>query len=162
MGTLLLAGALLAAGGCAPKVFIFSLKDLTGQTVSLADYRGKVVLLDFWASWCGPCLQSIPLYELLYERNRSRGLVVLGVSEDADAEGARRGALRERMTYPVLPDPHGLISRNCGVRELPTLFLIDARGQIRRRWNGFDPKVRAEVETAIDTILSGSRPSTFQ
>jgi peroxiredoxin len=121
------AGALAAA--LAPGL---SLKDLAGKPVRLEDLRGKVVLVDFWATWCDSCLDSLPVYEKLYETRKADGLVVLGVDEDARAKGVAAFAAKRGVTYPVVLDADKDAYYAWRVRGLPSAFLIDADGHVAR------------------------------
>lgn len=124
----------------------FSLKELSGTTVSLSDYKGKVVLLDFWATFCGPCLKEMPRLQKLHQEYGARGFSVLGIA--TDEEGAKvvaPVATRTKVKYPILlTDPQAW--KNYGVETLPALFLIDRQGQIVQRFGGdVDYKVVAEA-----------------
>src|SRR5690348_11361212 len=132
-----LAGHFLAAAVALALAPGLSLKDLNGKPARLEDFRGKVVLLDFWATWCDSCLESLPVYEKLYESRRGDGLVVLGVDEDARAKGVAGFAAKRGVTYPVLLDTDKDAYYAYRVRGLPTTFLIDANGKIQRQWTGF-------------------------
>lgn len=124
--------------------------------MSLADFRGKVVLLDFWATYCLPCHESIPFFQRLYERYGGRGLEVVGVSVDAYA-GHVPEFVRERgMTYAVALDPEQATPGLYGYRTLPTTFLLDREGRILRRWAGFDSAIAEEMEKEILAALEVS------
>lgn len=158
--------ALLAAGlaACGPPVRHdvptapvpapdFALEDLAGATVRLSDYRGRTVLLDFWATWCPPCKQSIPLYVDMLKRLRSKGFEVIGVDEDDNPAVVRAYARAHGMSYPVLADHRTELFRKFGGADLPTCFLIDAQGNVRGRWQGFDAATGIDVERATDVLL---------
>ncbi len=166
----LLAATVLAAGfaACGPRALVpvrtdvptapspapdFSLKDVSGATVRLADFRGKTVLLDFWATWCVPCNESIPLYIKMQDKLKSKGFVVIGVDEDEKGDVASAYARDHGMNYPVLMDSGTELFKKYGGRDLPAAFLIDAQGQIRGRWNGFDAATGVDVERATERLL---------
>lgn len=114
-----------------------------GGTVSLASYRGRVVFLNFWATWCPPCLVEMPAMERLHERLRDKGLVVLAISLDTDGEAAVAPFLKERgFTFPVGLDPQQRVGSLYGVRALPSTFLLDRKGRVvaqalgPREWDG--------------------------
>jgi peroxiredoxin len=135
----------------------FTLKDLSGATVRLSDFRGKTVLLDFWATWCEPCRQSIPLYLKMQEKRRSKGFVVVGVDENESPEIAAAYIRNHRMNYTVLMDPGAELFKKYGGRGMPSAFLIDSQGNIRGRWEGFDAAAGLDVVLATDRLL-GEKP----
>jgi peroxiredoxin len=136
----------------------FALKDLTGAAVRLDDFRGKTVLLDFWATWCEPCKESIPRYIKMQERLRSKGFVVIGIDEDEKGDVAGAYARDHGLNYDVLLDPGTGLFEKYGGRSLPSAFLIDAQGNIRGRWEGFDAATGVDVERATDFLL-GTKPN---
>jgi cytochrome c biogenesis protein CcmG, thiol:disulfide interchange protein DsbE len=111
---------------------------LSGDSVSLADQRGKVVLLNVWATWCHPCREEIPELRGLHDTYASRGLELIGVSIDAQGnEDGIRDFMREfRMTYPVWHDPDERVSTQFLMVGVPATFLIDRRGILRWRKTG--------------------------
>jgi len=123
----------------------------------VASLRGKVVLLDFWATWCAPCRFLAPRLSAMQARYGAQGLRVLGVTMDgADrvAEFTERAALR----YPMAVDPDGSTSRAYAVSVLPTLFVIDKRGVIRDVATGYDPAREAQIEALIQELLAEPAP----
>lgn len=114
----------------------FRLKDLSGRTVSLADYKGRVVLLDFWATFCGPCMKAMPRLQKLHEEYGPKGFSVVGIA--TDEEGAKLVApavAKLKVKYPILlTEPSTW--KNYEVETLPALFLIDRNGQIVQRFGG--------------------------
>jgi thiol-disulfide isomerase/thioredoxin len=135
----------------------FSLQDLSGAPVRLSDFRGKTVLLDFWASWCEPCKQSIPLYMKLQGKLRSKGFVVIGVDENESAAIAAAYARARGLNYTILLDPGTGLFEKYGGRGMPSAFLIDAQGNIRGRWEGFDAASGLDVAHATELLL-GEKP----
>jgi peroxiredoxin len=131
----------------------FALQDLSGATVGLSDLRGKTVLLDFWATWCEPCKQSIPRYIKMQERLRSKGFVVVGIDEDEKGGVAAAYARDHGLNYNVLLDPGTGLFEKYGGRSLPSAFLIDPQGNIRGRWEGFDAATGVDVERATDFLM---------
>ena len=109
----------------------FTLKDENGATVKLADYRGKVVLLNFWATWCGPCGVEIPWFIEFEQRYKSQGFAVLGISMDEDGWAAVKPFVAERkINYRVLLGNDSLAQFYGGLDSLPTSFMIDKDGKV--------------------------------
>jgi peroxiredoxin len=134
----------------------FSLTDLTGQKLALSGYRGKVVLLDFWATWCDPCKAEIPHFVEMQNRYRPQGLQVIGISMDDDEQLARDFRQRFKMNYPVAMGNPQLAEQYGGILGLPITFAIDREGRIVSRHIGAtDPSV---FETEIRKLL-GVPPS---
>ncbi len=131
----------------------FTLRNLSGQPERLSDWRGKTVILDFWAVWCGSCRESIPAYERIYQRFHAKDFVVLGIDEDAEPKIASAFAKRLGMSYPLLLDPRGQVFDAYGARMMPAVFLIDSSGTIRGRWEGFDDAIAVEIQKAVPAML---------
>jgi peroxiredoxin len=108
----------------------FAVASPGGGTVRLTDYRGKVVFLNFWATWCPPCLEEMPAIERLYRKYRDRGLVVLAVSVDHDTAVVQPFVKRYKFSFPIGQDPQMALAERYGVRALPSSFFIDRRGQV--------------------------------
>lgn len=117
----------------------FSLTDISGQKLSLADYKGKVVLLDFWATWCGPCRIEIPGFVELQKKYRDSGFAIIGISMDESVEPVREFYEEFRMNYPVALGSNKLAELYGGILGLPTAFLIGRDGRIYTRHVGAAP-----------------------
>lgn len=134
--------------------------DLDGNPLSLADYRGKVVLVVFWATWCGPCMAMVPHEDELAAKYRGRPFAILGVNADADPATARAGAAKRNMTWKSLrydAPPEGTPSRlgeEWAVQGLPTVALVDAAGVVRGRWTGAPPAT--ELDAAIERLVAAA------
>ena len=136
----------------------FRLADMDGETHALGDYRGKVILLNFWATWCPPCRHEMPAMERLYQRFRDRGFVVLAVNqwEDPDLVFAYTGDLNVFPGFPILFDPQSSVSQEYGVKGLPTSFVIDREGRLVYRAIGGREFDHPEIITIIEGLLAGS------
>jgi thiol-disulfide isomerase/thioredoxin len=147
---------LLAALGCQSRASHqpliapdFSLKDLSGKSVNLASFRGHPVLLDFWATWCGPCRQSIPMVQAFYLKNKDHGLVTLGLNVDQDPSGVYSFVKQMHMTYPVLLAGNSAVSDHYAVEGIPLFILVAPDGHVIRRYEGFDPAMVEDWEEEL-------------
>ncbi len=134
----------------------FSVHLLDGRSVALADLRGKVVLLDFWATWCPPCRQELPHTQSMAADAAlaRRGLVVVAVDEGEDA-GTVRGFLdRNRFTFPAALDVDGSVARDYAVSDLPTTVLIGRDGTVRGVVTGWTEQTAEAIEQAVDHALA--------
>jgi cytochrome c biogenesis protein CcmG/thiol:disulfide interchange protein DsbE len=130
----------------------FTLTDLSGNKVSLSNYRGKVVLLDFWATWCAPCKEEIPHFVDMQNRYGPRGLQVIGISMDDDEKPVRAFQQQFKMNYPVAVGTTSLAEQYGGVLGLPITFVIDPDGRIVSRHIG---QTSAEVfEGEVQKLLA--------
>ena len=146
-----LAGAPTRTPAAGPVAANFSREDLDHRTIELAAYRGKIVLLDFWATWCAPCLAEMPRFAEWQQKYGPRGFQVLGVSMDDDAAPARTASHRLKLNYPVVMGDEKLGGLYGGILGLPLLFLIDGDGRIRFRHEG---EIKLEVlEREIQELL---------
>jgi len=137
----------------------FSLKDLTGNMVSLSDFKGKVVILDFWATWCPPCALEIPHFVTLQEQYWAMGFTVLGVAvSSGDAGMVNSFARKYRINYPILMADGQVQKAFGGIRSIPTTFIIDAEGNMRYRYIGYRDK--AVFEAAILPLLKVAKSNT--
>jgi len=126
----------------------FKLKTLDGKEVSLSDYRGKVVLINFWATWCPPCREEMPLFERVYKKYRDKGFEILAISTDTSTEPVKKFVKEYKLSFLILMDADN-VSGLYGIQGLPTSFLIDREGKI--------VKVRLgkykEIESDLKKIL---------
>ena len=118
----------------------FSLPTLDGHPVTLADYRGRNVVVTFWASWCGPCRMEMPILRTFYERTRKQNndFVILAISIDSERGDAATAATELKIPFPVLHDGSGKVSDQYGVDAIPTLFVIDKKGDLTYAHTGLD------------------------
>lgn len=138
----------------------FALPGLDGETVALGAGPGRVVWLDFWASWCAPCRLSMPWMATMQQRHGPAGLRVVAVALDTDTEAARRFARREGATLAVAFDPAGTLARTYAIRAMPTSVLIDADGRVLAVHAGFRASDAAPLERRITQALEAVRDRT--
>jgi peroxiredoxin len=131
----------------------FTLADISGKEHSLSDYQGKVVLVDFWATWCRPCVMEIPHLIKLYEDYSSQGFVILGVGLDKKAKLAEF-ARENGMSYVVLVDERGVTGKLYSVKGIPRTLIIDKKGRIAFDHTGFAPGMEVQMEQEIRTLLA--------
>jgi len=132
----------------------FTLDTLGGESATLSAYRGKVVIVNLWASWCGPCRAEMPAIQKVYAANRERGLEVLAVNgtfQDSES-GAQAFAQELGLTFPILLDRDGAVSKRYLLRALPSTFFVDRKGVIRSVVFG-GPVTEAVVQTKIEALL---------
>jgi peroxiredoxin len=115
----------------------FELKGLDGKTVKLSEYRGKVVILDFWATWCPPCREEIPHFIKLQKELGDEGLAIIGVSLDQTDSPVKSFIKEHGINYPVVMGDRNLASKYGGVRAIPTTFVIDKKGEIAKKYVGY-------------------------
>jgi thiol-disulfide isomerase/thioredoxin len=158
----LVAAALLlrGGGGPAPKeeevgraAAEFAYPDLQGKPLKLSSLRGKAVLVDFWATWCGPCVEDIPGLESLQAKYKDRGFTVLGISiDEAGPKEVAAFVKEKKVNYPVVvTGGQDKLPEGYAVFGLPTAYLIDAAGVVREKYYG--PKDEAAVGKDIETVL---------
>jgi thiol-disulfide isomerase/thioredoxin len=134
----------------------FSLPDLDGNEVTLADYEGKVVVLDLWATWCPPCRQEIPFLIELYEEHKNAGLVVVGVGLDEGGAGVLRPYVEQNgITYPILVGNRD-VGQAYGLRGIPTTFILDRNGRIASKHVGFAPEIGETMREEVARLLGGA------
>ena len=129
-----LASGALATQAAAPD---FTLKSMNGPNLRLAEQRGRVVMVNFWATWCGPCRQEMPQLDLLYQKYRSSGFVLLGVNVDDDVRKAGDVAAKLGVTFPVLLDTDKAVSKLYDLSTMPSTVIIDRDGKVRYLHRGY-------------------------
>ncbi len=131
----------------------FNVKTLDGGSLKLSSLKGKVVLLDFWATWCPPCQEEIPYFKELYSQYKDKGLEIIGLSIDQDGEAAVRPfAKKNVVNYPLSIADQTLTVAYGGIRGIPTTFLIDKQGRIAQKYEGKREKEVFEKE--IQALLA--------
>ncbi len=134
----------------------YELSDLAGNSIQLASlFQGKIVLLDFWATWCPPCREEIPGFVRLYQKYKDRGVEVVGVALDQSGPEAIQDFVKEfQVSYPILVGDSGVAQAYGGVRAIPTTFLIGREGRILQKYLGFHEE--EFFESAIRSALGDS------
>ena len=135
---------------------LFSGTDLQGQQINLADYRGKVVLLDFWASWCAPCKQEFPFLIHLYQKYKKSDFIVLAVNIDNERKNMLSFLLKNDgiKSFPVIFDPEKKIPPLYDLQAMPTSLFIDKKGIIRFIHNGFSDSKKEEFQKELTILLN--------
>lgn len=138
-------------GKTAPDVvFAVAANGEAGSKVQVSGYKGHPVVLDFWATWCGPCTMQAPILDRIARRYESKGLVVLGVNVDDSPEVARAHAKRQGLSYPIVMDTVRDGSRKYGVERLPSLVVIDREGRVIKYMSGLVD------EASLDEVIAST------
>jgi len=131
----------------------FALKSSSGENLRLSEYRGDVVMINFWATWCGPCRQEMPLLDELYSRYERVGFSLLGVNIDDDPRKAMRMVSELGVSFPVLFDARKEVSKLYEVDAMPVTVLIDREGTIRYVHHGYKPGYEDKYLDQIRSLL---------
>ncbi|MFW6067105.1 MAG: TlpA disulfide reductase family protein [Myxococcota bacterium] len=155
-----LVGAALAAG--APSVAALSqgsrapeigLRDLKGRAIKMSALRGKVVIVDFWASWCEPCKDEMPVLDRLYRKYRKAGLVVVGVGQDREASNVRKFLRRNPVSFPIVHDGAHTVAKRYRPGKMPSSYIIDRRGIVRHVHEGYSASDARRFEREVKALL---------
>jgi len=138
------------AGSPAPQ---FTLAARSGEDVSLAQYKGQVVMLNFWASWCGPCRQEMPLLESIYKKYGKMGFTLLGVNVEPDSQAANEWLKQTPVSFPILYDKDSKVSKLYDVAGMPSTVIIDRSGKLRMLHRGYKPGDENEYLDSIRTLI---------
>ncbi len=130
-----------------------TLPGLNGQTVKLSDFKGQVVMVNFWASWCQPCRTEMPLIEDLYNKFKKIGFTVLAVNVDEEPENARKMLKEVPVSFPVVLDSKNKMIEKYEVQAMPSTYMVDRKGNIREIHRGYKPGDEAEYEEYIRKLL---------
>ena len=138
-------------GTLAPEI---ALNDRAGKPLKLAELKGHVVIVDFWASWCAPCREELPVLEGLYRKYRDKGLIVVGVGLDHELDKLTKFLRASPLSFPVVHDEQGTVADRYGPPKMPSSYLIDKRGVIRHVHAGYKASDKAALERELSALLS--------
>ena len=154
LGTsLMLSAAVAWALGVGEAAPAFALPTATGDTVALDKLKGRVVYVDFWASWCGPCRRSFPWMNELQQKYGAAGFTVVGVNVDKRRPDAEKFLQQTPASFTIVYDPAGKTPEAYGVKGMPSSYLLDASGKVVAVESGFRDEQKAEFEARIKTLL---------
>ena len=145
--------AALAIGAAPPPI---DLPDLEGKVVDLQELRGKVVVVDFWASWCRPCREEMPVLQALHEKHASEGLVIIGVNIDSSAKKMRGFLKGSPVSFRIVHDSRTEVAQRYEPRTMPSSYLVGRDGKLRYVHEGFEKKDAADIEFRIKQLLAES------
>lgn len=153
--------ALLAMGLSVPAAAVtiqdtapdFTLKSLEGSNLRLEEYRGQVVLINFWASWCGPCRQEMPLLDRLHQRYVDTGFAVLGINVEGEVAPAQELIDKVPVTFPVLIDEGQLVSELYKLEAMPSTVVVDRDGVVRYIHRGYKPGDEAKYVEVVKELI---------
>jgi len=131
----------------------FTLASRAGQDVSLTQYKGQVVMINFWASWCGPCRQEMPLLESIYKKYNKMGFTMLGVNVEPDSNAANEWLRATPVSFPILYDRDSKVSKLYDVAGMPSTVIIDRSGKLRVLHRGYKPGDENEYLDSIRTLI---------
>jgi peroxiredoxin len=138
------------AGSPAPA---FTLASSSGSDVSLTQYKGQVVMINFWASWCGPCRQEFPLLDSIYRKYSRMGFTLLGVNVEPDSQAANEWLKQTPVSFPILYDKESKVSKLYDVAGMPSTVLIDRSGKLRMLHRGYKPGDENEYLDSIRALI---------
>ena len=155
LSTLLLLASSAAMAAVTPQALApdFTLRNAEGRNLRLHEQRGQVVLVNFWASWCGPCKQEMPHLNRLYGKYRSSGFTLLAVNIDDDPRHGAATAVRWGLQFPVLLDDQKAVARLYDLRSMPATVLIDRDGRVRYLHRGYREGVEEAYERQIRELV---------
>ncbi len=151
--SILAASSLASSGLTGQPAPDFALKSSNGENLRLSEYRGDVVMINFWATWCGPCRQEMPLLDELYTRYQRVGFSLLGVNIDDDSRKAMNMVAELGVSFPVLFDSRKEVSKLYKVSAMPVTVLVDREGTVRHVHHGYRPGVEEQYLNEIRSLL---------
>lgn len=131
----------------------FTLKSLQGSNLRLEEYRGQVVLINFWASWCGPCRQEMPILDRLHQRYEDTGFTVLGVNVEGEVTPAQKIVDKTNVTFPVLIDEKQSVSQLYDLEAMPSTVVLDRSGIVRYIHLGYKPGDEAKYVQVVKKLI---------
>lgn len=131
----------------------FTLSRDNGQAISLSELRGQVVMINFWASWCGPCRQEMPLLEQIHQRYESLGFTLLGVNVEENPDDAIEFLAGRPVSFPILFDPKNDVSKLYDVIAMPSTVLIDRQGNVRHLHHGYKPGYENDYQDQVRALV---------
>ncbi|MBL8200187.1 MAG: TlpA family protein disulfide reductase [Chromatiales bacterium] len=157
LASLVMAGALMAApviaGDAAAPAADFSLKSRSGEAVSLGALKGQVVLINFWATWCGPCRKEMPLLEQIQKKYAPLGFTMLGVNVEEDTRLMEAFLKDVPVTFPILLDPANGVSKLYDVSAMPSTVIVDRKGNVRYIHQGYKPGDEGKYQDMIRQLI---------
>lgn len=131
----------------------FTLRASTGKNLKLSEFRGQVVMINFWATWCAPCREELPHLDRLYQQYRKAGFALLGVNIDDNPRAAQQMAEQLGVRFPVLFDATKQVSKRYDVDAMPTTLIVDRDGKVQYLHRGYKAGVEKEYESRVRDIL---------
>jgi len=131
----------------------FTLNGQSGKPVALDQFKGQVVMLNFWASWCGPCRQEFPLLDDIYKKYSKLGFTMIGVNVEPDSKAANDWLKQTPVTFPILYDTDSKVSKLYGVAGMPSTVIVDRKGTVRMIHRGYKPGDEQEYLSNIRTLV---------
>jgi peroxiredoxin len=131
----------------------FTLQSRDGKPVSLAQFKGDVIMLNFWASWCGPCRQEMPLLDSIYKQYKDMGFTLIGVNVEPNSHDANAWLMKTPVSYPILYDTRSQVSQLYHVQAMPTTVIIDRTGVVRFVHNGYLPGDENQYMNSIRALI---------
>ena len=157
LGSLVVSASLLAApvgaGDASGPAAPFSLKSRGGQTVALGDLKGQVVLINFWATWCGPCRKEMPLLEQIQKKYAPLGFTMLGVNVEEDTRMMDTFLKDVPVSFPILLDPANGVSKLYSVSAMPSTVIVDRKGTVRLIHQGYQPGDESKYQDLIRQLI---------
>lgn len=131
----------------------FTLKSHSGENIKLSEYRGQIVLINFWASWCGPCRQEMPELEKLYKKYSKLGVTIFGVNVEENINDAKNVVTNSKLSFPVLFDTENVVSQLYNVTGMPTTIIVDRDGNMRYLHRSYKPGDENQYRTWIKQLI---------